>query len=140
MITNRLLLHFPNTMVDQPIIYRLIREFDLVVNILKADINPQKEGSMIMELRGTREQHQQGMALLEELGVQVQPLSRTVIRVEERCVQCGYCTSVCPSGAVYLETPSMETRFDVEKCVVCGSCVRYCPFKAMAVDLGIAVQ
>lgn len=136
MITNRLLLHFPSTVVDQPIIYRLVKDFDLVVNIIKADISPKKEGSMIMEVRGSREYYRQGMELLQELGVQVRPLSRTVVRNDQRCTQCGYCVSVCPSGALFLEPPGMEPRFDLQKCVVCGSCVQYCPFRAMEVDLG----
>lgn len=93
-----------------------------------------------MEVRGSRQRYQEGMQFLQELGVKVQPLSRRVVRNEQKCVQCGYCTGICPAGALYLEPPGMDTHFDIEKCVVCGSCVQYCPFKAMEVDLGPAVQ
>lgn len=136
MITSRLLLHYPSRVVDKPIIYQLVKVFDLEINILKADISPEKEGSMIVEMRGSRDRHRLGMEFLQELGVQVQPLSRTVVRDGQKCVQCGYCASVCPTGAIYLQPPSLETIFELEKCVVCGSCVQYCPFKAMELDFG----
>ena len=135
MITNKLVIKFPAAVVEQPLISQLVRKYDLIVNILKADISPQREGSVIMEVNGTREQYQEGMSFLKELGVSVQPLNQTIVRNELKCTQCGACTAVCPVGALSLEHPSMEVCFDIQRCVVCGSCVRYCPFKAMRSDL-----
>ncbi|MBM4445669.1 MAG: (Fe-S)-binding protein, partial [Chloroflexi bacterium] len=37
-ISRRVVLHFPRTLVEQPIIYRLVRDYDLSFNILKASV------------------------------------------------------------------------------------------------------
>lgn len=134
MVTRKLVLRYSAALSEQPIIYRLVKDYDLMVNIMKADINPQREGSLIMEMGGEDENFEKGLAFLENLGVVVEPLSQTVVRNEEKCSQCGACTVVCPVGALYLERPSMEVHFDNVKCVVCGMCVQYCPLKAMEVN------
>lgn len=130
-MNKKIVLRFNVNLSEQPIIYRLVKDFDLMVNILKADINPRREGSMVMELGG--ENFEKGVQFLEEIGVVVEPLSQTVIKNEELCTNCGACTIICPVEALYLERPSMEVRFDDLKCVVCGLCVKYCPMKAMEV-------
>jgi len=134
--SKKIVLRFSAILVEQPIIYRLIKNYDLMVNIIKAEINPRREGFLIMELSGQPENFQQGIEFLNNLGVTVEPLSEMVVRDEERCTHCGACIAVCPVGALYLERPSMEVGFDNEKCVVCGICVQYCPQKAMDVKWG----
>ena len=52
MHTEMLILRFSREVVDQPIIYRLVKDYDLEFNLLKATIYPAKEGVMVMELRG----------------------------------------------------------------------------------------
>ena len=44
MVKQKLVLRFPSTLVEEPVIYNLIKDFDLMVNILRADINPKKRG------------------------------------------------------------------------------------------------
>ena len=44
MISKRIVLHFPKRLVDEPIVYNLIKEHDLKFNILKASITPEEEG------------------------------------------------------------------------------------------------
>jgi ABC-type methionine transport system ATPase subunit len=43
MYKSRVVCFFLRSQSEQPIIYRLVKDFDLVINILKADINPRKE-------------------------------------------------------------------------------------------------
>jgi hypothetical protein len=52
MISKRIVLHFPHRLVDQPIVYKLVKDFDLQFNILKAYVTPQEEGLMVLELSG----------------------------------------------------------------------------------------
>jgi ferredoxin len=132
-MNKKLVLRFSAVLSEQPIIYRLVKDFDLMINILKADINPRREGSLVMEITGEKENFERGIEYLEGVGVVVEPLSQTVIKNQERCTECGACTIVCPVGALYLERPSMEVCFDNTRCVVCGLCVQYCPLKAMEV-------
>ena len=55
MIKHKLVLRFPASLVEQPLIYRLVKDYDLMVNILRADINPRKEGRLVMEVSGREE-------------------------------------------------------------------------------------
>ncbi|RDV81766.1 NIL domain-containing protein [Ammonifex thiophilus] len=128
---SKVVLRFPAAIADKPIIYRLVKDYDLMINILKANINPHKEGMMVLEVTG--EKVEDGLDYLRRQGVAVQPLTEEIIRNEERCTHCGACTAICPTGALYFERPSMLVRFDGEACVVCQLCVRACPMKAMEV-------
>ncbi|MBC8436540.1 MAG: (Fe-S)-binding protein, partial [Candidatus Omnitrophica bacterium] len=38
MTSQKIVLHFPRRMVDQPIVYKLVKDFDLKFNILKAHV------------------------------------------------------------------------------------------------------
>lgn len=131
MTSKKIVLRFNAANVDEPIIYRLAKDYDLVFNILKANVSPQLEGSLVMELSGER--YQEGLAYLEERGVSVQPLSQEVVRNEERCTSCGACTAICPTGALHLTRPAMEVEFDQDECVICQLCVAACPVRAMEV-------
>ena len=130
-----LVLRFPREVVDQPIIYRLVKDYDLEFNLLKAAINPRKEGVMVMELRGHPKNFRRGLKYLRDSKVKVVRVARDVRRNEERCYQCGTCTAVCPSGALFIRRPEMEVCFDAGKCSACELCCPVCPAKAMEVRL-----
>ena len=135
MISKRVVLHFPNRLIDQPIIYILVKEYDLVFNILLARITPNEEGLLVAELSGEDENYENGIEYLRQNGVVVQLLSRDITRDDKRCTQCGACTTVCPSGSLSIpDQKSMEVVFDIEKCVACSLCVKACPSRAMQVS------
>jgi len=127
----KIILHFGKDISDKPIIYHLAKDYGLVFNIIKANVNPSKEGTVVLELTG--EQYAQGLEFLEGEGVRVQPLAEQLSRNESKCTSCGACTDICPTGALYLDRPSMEVRFDSDGCVLCQICVKVCPVKAMEV-------
>lgn len=129
----KIVLKFPSRIVDKPLIYHLIKDYDLMINVVKANVNPNREGFMVLELSG--EKYEQGLEFLREQGVAVDYLSEEIIRFEERCTHCGACTGVCPSGALYINRPSMAVVFDDDKCIVCGICLKTCPVKAIEVNL-----
>jgi len=52
MTVKRIVLHFPSRLVDQPIVYRMVKDFDLQFNILKAYVTPREEGLLVLELSG----------------------------------------------------------------------------------------
>lgn len=133
MSPKRIVLHFGTDSSVKPIVYRLVKDYDLVVNIVKADVNPQKEGTMVLEVIG--DQSEEGLAYLRNLGISVQDLTQRIVRNEEKCVMCGACTGLCPTGALYMERPSMEVKFDGDQCIVCQLCTKVCPMRAMEVRL-----
>jgi len=55
------------------------------------------------------------------------PAPLSVFADADKCVQCGKCAAVCPSGAIQ-KNSLCET--DNTKCMRCGACVKYCPQNA----------
>ena len=132
-VSKRIVLHFPKRMGDRPIIYRLIKDYDLEFNILKALITPEDEGLMVLSLSGEQENYDKGVKYLTENGVRIQALSQDVTRNEERCTHCGACITICPTDAFELDPLTRLISFDNEKCVACGVCIKACPPRAMEV-------
>lgn len=132
-ISKRIVLHFPKRLVDRPIVSRLVRDFDLEFNILKALVTPEEEGLLVLELSGEQAAYDKGIRYLTETGVRIQSLSQDVLRNEERCTHCGACITICPSGAFELNSATRQVDFYDEKCVACGLCIKACPPRAMEV-------
>ena len=74
----RLRLTFPPHLIQEPIVYRLVKDFDIVINIRRADVKADY-GWMALELDGDEATLQRGVAWLKEKGVQVDPIERDVL-------------------------------------------------------------
>ncbi len=133
MYSKILSLRFPKDIVNEPITVNLVKKFDLSFNILKATIYPRKEGMAVLELSGHRKNFQKGVRYLKEIGVKVESIGQDIKRDDDVCFQCGACTAVCPTGALYIKRPEMEVVFESEKCSACEWCVSACPARAMSV-------
>ncbi len=129
-------LRFPKDTSDKPFIYNLVKKYDVESNILKANIFPHREGMMVLELRGVKENVKEALEYLKSFGVRVKRLAAGISRDEQKCFQCGACTGVCPSSALYVRRSDMAVLFDPEKCTGCSLCVTICPVRAMDVCLG----
>lgn len=130
-----LYLKFPPKVVDKPIVYRLVKDYDLIFNILKAFITPGKEGIMILEIEGSQENLSKGLKYLKEMGVEVKPLSQQIVKNEELCIHCGSCIAVCPTGALFLDRETFKVMYDPQKCTACEFCISACVTKAMEVHI-----
>jgi ferredoxin len=132
-VSKRVVLHFPRRLVDRPIISRLIKDYDLEFNILKALVTPEEEGLLVLELSGEQTDYDKGIKYLTKAGVRIQSLSQDVIRNEERCTHCGACVTTCPTYAFEVDPITRQVMFYNEKCVACGLCIKACPPRAMEV-------
>ncbi|MFC1934939.1 NIL domain-containing protein [Chloroflexota bacterium] len=132
-ISKKIVLHFPKRLVDRPIIYRLVKDYDLEFNILKASVTQEEEGLMVLELIGDRKEYDKGVRFLLEAGVQIQSLSQDVIRDEARCTHCGICVATCPTGAFEIDPKTRCVKFHNTKCIACDLCITACPPRAMEV-------
>ncbi len=130
-----LILRFPQTSVQKPIVCNLCKDYGLIFNILNATVLPRKEGVMVLELTGpTRKKFKEGVQYLENQGVEVKNAAQEVKRDAKRCTHCGACTAVCPTGALSVIRPEMRVNYDQEKCSVCELCIPACPTRAMRVS------
>jgi ferredoxin len=136
MYSKKVIIRYSAGVVDQPIIYQLVKKYDLVFNILKARIFPRREGVIVLELSGEKENFDQGINFLQEKGLRVEPLSKSVSRNTDKCVHCGACTAFCPTDALHMDRETMKVVFDPELCNGCGICVTACPARAMEINLG----
>lgn len=133
MYSRILILRFPKTEVEKPIVCYLAKDFDLTFNILNAAVLPRKEGIMVLELSGTKKNFKDGVKYLKDQGVHVQNASQEIKRIRKKCTHCGACIAVCPTGALSIERPEMSVNFDRKKCSVCELCLPACPSRAMEV-------
>jgi NAD-dependent dihydropyrimidine dehydrogenase PreA subunit len=128
----RLDLTFPPRQSLKPIIYHLVKDYDLVPNILRAQIQPGQEGRMLLEVTGNKSDFDSGVEFLSEQGLTVHEAASDIRLDDEKCVVCGLCTAVCRSGALTLEGESL--KFDKDKCVYCEACVVACPRRAVTLE------
>ncbi len=129
----RVVLNYPPHVVEQPVISKLVKDFDLTVNILRAHVTPKEEGRLVLEITGNRKSMEAGLNYIKELGVDVQPLAQDVKWYEERCTHCTACISICPPKALDVNRDKMEVFFRREKCIACGLCIQVCPYQAMEI-------
>jgi ferredoxin len=131
MITKKILLHFPQEEVEKPIVYHLVKDYDLVINIFRAKITPQEEGYLLLDVSGSEENIRRGMEFVENCRVQIDEAERGLRWDESRCTHCGNCLPHCPTKALHLADPGdRRVTFDINLCVECLSCISNCPFKA----------
>ncbi len=135
MVSKKIVIRYTPDTVQQPVIYQLVKQYNLVFNILKARIFPRREGVIVLELSGPKENFDQGIQFLKEKGLKVEPLSKSVSQNADKCVHCGACTAFCPTGALSFEKKTLKVVFDPEKCNGCELCVSACPVRAMEINL-----
>src|SRR5438067_10941178 len=81
MARRRLKLIFGRSLVTEPVIYQLGKQFEIVTNIRRADV-AHEQGSVLLEVTGDPDQLDRGVAYLESRGATVEPAEGAV--VEER--------------------------------------------------------
>ena len=74
MTKRRLVLTFPEELIREPIIYNLGQQFNLVTNIIRADVTDER-GWVVLELDGKDEDIEAGTAWVISKGVRVEPIS-----------------------------------------------------------------
>ncbi|MCJ7665905.1 MAG: 4Fe-4S binding protein [Actinobacteria bacterium] len=135
MIKKKLVLSFTEKVVTKPITYKLVKEFDLVFNILRAEITPDMEGKMLIELQGNDEQIEEAINYLNNTGVTVQEAARDIMIDRDKCVDCGVCTSICITQALNLDKKTGKLRFNKDKCILCELCLDCCPVTAIKINI-----
>ena len=97
-VTKKLMFYFPKCVCDKPIIYHLVKDYHLIVNVYRAKVTPEEEGYLVLDVTGTEEAIQGAIDFVKTFDVTVNYSGKGVIRDEERCSHCGYCIPYCPRG------------------------------------------
>ena len=121
--------------VQGSVAYILVSEFQLVPNILKAEIDGDGSGIMIVSVSGDKDKIEACVRKLGELGYIVSPLDSHILHNDDRCFSCGACTSQCPTKSIYLDKDTYELRIREDTCIACGCCIDACSVKALSLQL-----
>lgn len=132
MITKKLFLSFPPSVVEQPIVYYLVKNFNLRVGIFRAKVTPEEQGYLVLEVSGKETDIEAGIAFVRNLNVEVNADLNSVRWDPNICVHCGNCVPHCPTEALAIpDRAEMLVRFDETLCIDCLSCIDNCPFGAV---------
>jgi L-aspartate semialdehyde sulfurtransferase ferredoxin len=134
MIKKRYILNFPPESGDKPLSYHLVKDYDIRINILKAEVYPGKRGSLLLELQGKKENIEKGVEYLTRHHITCEPLEKRLHFKENQCIDCGSCTAVCFAGALTMNKKTWKLEFDKNKCVVCELCIDACPLHLFEID------
>ncbi len=134
-MNKRYVFTFPPDIVNRPIVSEIAKHFDVMVNILNADVTSGREGKLVVELEGIEENIRKSLEYAVSAGIGCVPLLKQLQFDQEACVACGVCTSVCFSGALTMDSESWELIYDPEQCVVCGRCVKACPLRLFSITM-----
>jgi ferredoxin len=128
-VTKKLMLFFPKCECEKPIVYHLVKDHNLIVNIFRAKVTPEEEGYLVLDVTGTEEEIQQGMDFVKTFNVTINDTGKGVTWDGENCTHCGQCITHCPTGALHIaDKATREVVYDEAKCIECLACIRVCPF------------
>ncbi len=134
MTKKRLVLSFPSTLVDQPIVYHLVKDYDLMINILRGVVTPNQPGRLVVEISGKKKSVDDGINYLVGLGVEIQSLAQDIKWHEDKCISCTSCVPICPTNARTVNRATMEVSHDKEHCIACELCITVCPYGALEIQ------
>ena len=132
-ITKKLMLFFPRCECEKPIIYHLVKDYNLVVNVFRAKVTPEEEGYLVLDVTGIEEDIERALAFVKTFNVSINYSGKGVTRDENSCTHCGHCITHCPTSALRIDDKTTRVVIYSEAdCIECMACIRVCPFDALA--------
>lgn len=129
----RYALRFSPTLVEQPLVSKLVRTYDVDINILNADVASGRGGKLVVELSGSEDALKESILWLNRTGVVVSEMVKELNFHEELCINCGACTAVCSPKALFMDK-DWKLVYDADLCVLCGLCVQACPMQLFSLS------
>lgn len=125
---------FPPEKIREPIISRLIKNHNLEINILNADVSSGKTGKLVVEIKGDKNSLSDGLTFLKIQGVFYKQILKELFLEKENCIACGSCTGVCFSDALSLNKNTFELEVNPGLCILCGICIKACPLQLISLN------
>lgn len=130
-MTKKVLLKYSTERADEPILATVIREVDVPINILHADLTAEG-GEIFVAIDASEDEVNEAINIFKNRGVEAEEIKEAIQLDEDSCIECGACVSLCPTDALSLDE-DFSLVLDEEECVYCGACVPACPVKALSV-------
>jgi ferredoxin len=131
MTTKKFLFWFPKSETEKPIVYHLVKNYNLIINIFRAKVTPEEEGYLVLDVTGKEEDIQRGLDYMKTFNVSINEGSRGLRWDSNRCTHCGNCITHCPTEALHIpDRNTMKVVFKEELCIECLSCIENCVFNA----------
>jgi ferredoxin len=130
-MTRKFTLYFPKSETEKPIVYHLVKDYNLVINIFRAKVTPEEYGYLVLDVTGTEEDIRRGMEFVRTFDVRIDESHKGVRWDRDTCVMCGNCIAHCPTEALHIaDRRTMEVSFDSDLCIECLACLTNCPYGA----------
>lgn len=130
-VTQKLMLFFPRCECEKPIIYHLVKDYNLVVNVFRAKVTPEEEGYLVLDVSGAHEDIDAALDFVRTFNVTINFAGKGVLWDADTCVHCGHCVPHCPTGALhFVDEATREVGFDESECIECLACIKVCPYGA----------
>jgi L-aspartate semialdehyde sulfurtransferase ferredoxin len=131
MLTKKYFLYFPKSETEKPIVYQLVKDYNLIINIFRAKVTPEEEGFLVLDITGTEEDINKGLEFIKTFNVTINEKTRGLQWNKDKCTSCTLCIPHCPTKALHIPNrKTMQVEFDNEKCIECLSCIKNCPYNA----------
>ena len=78
MATRKVMLKYPEHLIQEPVLFKMVRQFDVMPNIRRARVTD-TVGEIALELEGSPENLERGVKFPEEQGVDVEPIEGDVV-------------------------------------------------------------
>jgi len=132
-VTRKLMFFFPKCECEKPIIYHLVKDYHLVVNVFRAKVTPDAEGYLVLDLAGSEEDIERALEYVRKFKVTISASTKGLRWDRALCTDCGACLTHCPTKALRVADPATrKICFEDDKCIECLACLKVCPFGACA--------
>ncbi len=104
----------------KPITYHLVKDYDLKITILRAEISPQENGHLLIEAEGDEISLQNALQFLAREQVMAAPANKESLK-ETACLQCNTCPAATFSSAMVVNKKEWrQKKVHHNNCIICG--------------------
>ena len=133
-VTRRYVMKFPPQSADKALSYRLIKDYDIKINILKAEVRPGKTGSLCLNWNLSPLTLKRGSNTSKPIMSLVNYSAKKSNSMPKSASTAETASGSALPGALTMDREKWELHFDPELCVVCELCVPACPMNLFEIN------
>lgn len=126
---------FPERNIQDSVAYMLVTKYNLEPSILRAEVEENGYGVLILKLKGEDASVESALKYLDEQGIIIEKLGKHISRDKNKCFSCGACVSVCPTRSFSVDPVTYEVHLNIDTCIACGACISACSTKSVTLSI-----